>query len=202
MKRIFIALALDDDLKQKMKLQIKKVEVTARKRSLEIQWVAPDNYHITLNFLGNCTKEQIETVYAVCSQMATEHQGFELKIQSAGAFPSIKHGRVIWLGVQAKIQLMQLQSDLTQQLIKQNFSLEQNEYVPHLTIARLRNKINLEDMLSPIKNIDCGKVNVGKITVFESKLMGKYPKYIPLESFLLEGPVAKAVDHLGEPQVD
>lgn len=188
MKRVFLAIALNEDIKNKMKSQVKKVEVTGKKKEWDMNWTPGDNYHITLNFIGDIEEDKINDINLMVSEFVNNQEQFELKVGGVGAFPSVDSARVIWLGVQAKKDLIGLQQELSEKLHHLGLDVEDKDYRPHLTIARLRNKHNVENLISPLKKIDCGKIRVSNITLFESKLVGKYPKYIPLKVFEFSAP--------------
>lgn len=57
------------------------------------------------------------------------------------------------------------------------------EYIPHVTLARLRNKKNINDLISPFVRKDFGKIPVNKIQVFESFLQQNFPIYKIVDEF-------------------
>ena len=187
MKRLFWALGLDRNPLEKGKGQIEKVKVAAKKRGLEAQWSPTENYHVTLVFLGDIEEDKIPPMIEKAKRAALDTAPFDLKLKGAGAFPSLSNGRVMYIGVQAKRDLMALQKNLYESL-KSDFDLEKwREFVPHMTVGRLRSKRNLKDLLSPLEGKSFGKARAVDIVLYESSLAGAFPKYRPLRRIALNG---------------
>ena len=104
-------------------------------------------------------------------------------LHGIGAFPHENKGRVVWIGVKQKRNLMDLHGKLEECFAKEGHPCDQEEYSPHLTLCRLRHFRHLKDFLSPFKRKDFGKVTVSHLTLFKSELKGYYPSYTPLEEF-------------------
>ena len=185
MKRLFLALALNEQLKISANAQLQKTKISAKKKGLDIRWTPMENLHVTLVFLGDTKEERIPEIVATAKEAAALRQPFELKIKGAGAFPDISHGRVLWLKVQAKKDLVELQKELSTRSAGKGFALDEREWKPHLTVGRLRNKSNLSDVLSPVLNQNFGKMQASEVVLYESKLEGHFPKYLPLETMPL-----------------
>jgi 2'-5' RNA ligase len=182
--RLFIAIGVED-LNFDPKIALRKFRVNLNRKELEYRWLPEENYHITLNFLGEIPLEKIEVIKTMLVEVSHQHVFFHLKLHGLGAFPEIKEGRVIWMDVQNSMALRALQEDCEARLIELGFSLEIKPYVPHLTFARLRNPRNLKDVLSPLINQHFGEMAVKSIILYESRLGGAFPIYQPLFKFPL-----------------
>lgn len=146
-----------------------------------------DNYHCTLNFLGETDTALLPELTSILEEVSKRHQSFDLKIHGAEAFPESGKGRVIYVGVQNSKELRALQEDCLE-LLRARFHPEERPYVPHLTIARLRNPRNLLDILSPVKNQNFGTLHVPELILYESVSGGAFPVYKPIGRFPLNGP--------------
>ncbi len=93
---------------------------------------------------------------------------------------------MIWMNVQNSKHLRSLQADCEQRLKEQGFALEERDYKPHLTLARLLNPRNPSDLLSPLIKQKFGELKVLKATLFQSKLSGPFPFHDPLEKCALK----------------
>lgn len=183
MKRLFWGIGID--LAAKIEV-IEKTKISAKKKGLDIRWLPLENHHVTLCFLGDVEEENIETMLAKVKGLAADFHRFDLKLKGAGAFPEVEHGRVIYIGVQAKNELVELQAALKELLIDEGFDLSEREYRPHVTLGRLKNKKNLRDVLSPMTGKDFGKTNVKEIVLFESSFDYAFPKYTAIERIPLQ----------------
>jgi RNA 2',3'-cyclic 3'-phosphodiesterase len=174
-KKLFIAVGFDEHFQNLMAPWIKKIRTSIEQREVYPKWTAPNNYHVTLVYLGETEIERIPAIEKALINVANRHDSFSLKIRGLSAFPSLQSGRVIYLGVQRSQALLNLQSDLEGLLVppeKVEF-----DYSPHLTIARLRNPQSCQDMLSPFNHLDLKKQLVTKVSLFENVLEGNFPSY-------------------------
>lgn len=182
--RIFIAINANE-LSFDPLPAFKKVKTNLLRKEIEHRWVPLSNYHCTLNFLGEVDPVRIDELMPVIKEVSAKHEAFNLKLSGMDAFPEIKHGRVLYVGVQNSIKLRELQKDCEDGLKSAGFSPEERPYVPHLTVGRLRNPRNLSDIISPLKNTEFGMIYVRAITLFESVSGGSFPVYRPLQVFPL-----------------
>lgn len=109
--------------------------------------VPPENYHITLAFLGNLTGAQAErTRIAASSVRAT---GFDLVLDRLGHWASPK---VLWLGAnQEPKAARQLADGLVAALRIEGLALDPKPFVPHVTLARKVEKYANISELAAIK---------------------------------------------------
>jgi 2'-5' RNA ligase len=189
--RLFIAIGVED-LNFSPQMILKKLRVNLNRKGLEYRWLPEENYHITLNYLGEISLEKVEMIKAMLAEVSHRHVYFHLKLHGLGAFPEIKEGRVIWMDVQNSMALRALQEDCEARLIELGFSFEIRPYVPHLTLARLRNPRNLKDALSPLINQHFGEMAVKSLILYESRLGGAFPIYEPLLKFPLRERIRSA----------
>jgi len=190
MKRLFIALEFipDNDFRT---FHSKACSVFTKLDKVNL--VRPDLIHITLNFLGNTEDYKINPLIQGMQDAAKDVPPFILTIGKIGIFGSRDRPRVLWLGASNTKSLQQLHRQLQKELIKIGFKPEHENFVPHLTLARIKkiddrrffwNKIEL------LKQDFVQQLHVDKIILFESILRGHVPIYrkiteVPL--FMKEG---------------
>lgn len=130
-ERIFIALPLPDHIKQELQqwTLLHKQQLPFRK------WTHTDDYHITLQFLGDASHEGMEQL---CRHLVSVKQpSFQLKLDQLGWFGSASAPRILWVGVNGELQaLNQLQQQVTTRTKQCGFAEEERSYKPHITIAR------------------------------------------------------------------
>lgn len=171
--RLFVGIAADhlplpEDTFKKLKINLSR---------LEFKLVPKTNLHITLNFLGEISEDLLPQIQKELSELCTNHEAFELKLSDLDAFPEIRKGRNIWIGVQNSIALRNLQSECEQRIRKLGITLEEREFKPHMTVARTRNHQNLKDPLSPYHGHKFGILKVDSVVLYESVLGGAFPVY-------------------------
>ncbi|MBM7649676.1 2'-5' RNA ligase [Bacillus ectoiniformans] len=98
--------------------------------------VHPEDYHITLAFLGNADPDALEQALTYTEQILKEVQSFPLIIQSFGTFGSKKTPRIFWSGVHDEPKLDELQRQIAGACIKAGIPLDQKPFRPHITLAR------------------------------------------------------------------
>lgn len=187
MKRLFLAIATTDGLEEIATQIVKKLKINADQKKLDIQWVPFENYHVTLVFLGNTDEAKLPEIETLMQEAAASTAPFHLKISDVGAYPDEFSSRVLWFGVQNSRALRGLQASLAQKFKETGYALENREYSPHLTIARLRNPHKTKDLTSPFTRKKLAKILVSEIALYESVGSHPFPVYKALKKFSLTG---------------
>lgn len=130
--RLFIAI----NLPKKLRARIYTAARTLREEELPIQWIDPDNLHITLKFLGDVRRERVSHVEEAVARVASSTPAFATTLEGFGAFPTIRRPRVVWLGVGANPELRCLKQDLEWALGSVGFDAETRAFHPHVTLGR------------------------------------------------------------------
>jgi 2'-5' RNA ligase len=104
-----------------------------------IRWTRPEQFHLTLRFLGNVVAQGVpsltEAVAAACKPFAP----LRLRAARLGVFPNARRPRVIWVGLEdSSGQLVTLQRAI--QAATQEFSVEAPEanFAGHVTLGRVK----------------------------------------------------------------
>jgi 2'-5' RNA ligase len=106
-------------------------------RGLWFRWLAAQNIHITLKFLGEVEKSQLDQLSSCCA--ATEWSGFVLKLGGSGYFPSANRPRVFWQGFSAGIDEMRgLLTRVERCAAGIGVLKDLRPYTTHLTLARIK----------------------------------------------------------------
>lgn len=157
--RSFIAVELSEEAKEGLAKLRKQLE---RDEHKFVKWVDPRGIHLTLKFLGNIPVKKIVEINKALEEAAKEVSPFYLEISGLGAFPSLKQVRVFWVGIGGEMdKLSGLQQNIDSALAALGFAKEDRPFVPHLTLARIR------DVASPPERRSFGEL-VGS-TIFEDK---------------------------------
>lgn len=166
MKRLFIAIEVPP--------QVKAIAAGAKalleQEVKEARWVAPDNVHLTLRFLGDCPDEQVESISAGLRQAITDKAVFHCETTSFGTFPGGKHARILWLGVEAAPELMQVYDNVGNALRELGFDSEERPFRPHITLARLKRPRFIDIGLIDSKIDTKQLINIEAVTLFAARL--------------------------------
>jgi len=134
--RSFIAIELPEEAKKGLARLRKELE---RDEHKFVKWVDPRGIHLTLKFLGNIPFNRITEITKAIEEAAQGVSPFHLEISSLGAFPSLRQARVFWVGIGGEVdKLSRLQQDIDSALAALGFTKEERPFVPHLTLARIR----------------------------------------------------------------
>jgi len=134
--RSFIAIKLSEEAKKGLTRLRKELE---RDEHRFVKWVDPGGIHLTLKFLGNIPSKRITEITGAIEEAAQGISPFHLEISGLGAFPSLRQARVLWVGIGGEVdKLSRLQQNIDSALAVLGFANEERSFVPHLTLARIR----------------------------------------------------------------
>ena len=181
-KRVFIGIPAGDQVKSILPLLKSAVNYNPR----HIKWIPLDNIHLTLSFLGDISINDIPDIVQVVEQNITTAQ-FQLTISETGVFPSSKSPKVLWLGIDKGIDALKLLHEQVGRSVsefKDNY--ENNTFVPHISIARIRRSHRKIDVL-PLLNSVYSPIDleVNSISMYESKLLPEGAQYTIINTFPL-----------------
>jgi len=111
-----------------------------------IRWVKSKNIHLTLKFLGDALETDIVRIKQILDDTAVQFDPFEFEVAGLGAFPSNQRARVIWIGIQAPGQLLELQKSIELKTAALGYALEERSFSPHLTLGRIPKNSTAEDI--------------------------------------------------------
>ncbi|MEK3673811.1 RNA 2',3'-cyclic phosphodiesterase [Paenibacillus sp. FSL R10-2771] len=132
-ERLFIAIPLPEALRYYLKNESARVSSGLK----FARWTHFEDFHITLQFLGDTPKEDIPALFAALRKVSLSSKGFQLKLGEWGTFGLPDSPRVLWTGVSGELEpLRELQKKVVSATIPLGFTAETRTYNPHLTVAR------------------------------------------------------------------
>ena len=141
-----------------------------------IRWVAPQNVHLTLKFLGDISPANLDRLAETLKVEAASHGMFSMAVGGLGAFPSPRRARVIWIGLEYPPALEDLWHGLEAAAAQLGYAQEERPFSPHLTIGRVGQNLSVSDLqcirtaLETTKVGVLGTVNVEAVHIFKSDL--------------------------------
>lgn len=187
--RAFLAIAIPPAIQLALAQHITRLQ---RMTGANLRWVAAENIHLTLKFLGEVENTRLEIVQNAVRQTCAEQAGFEFFVGGLGAFPSLHRPRILWAGVQAPPELARLQQNLERATAQAGFPAEAGAFSPHLTLGRVREPIGsislntLRAALNSTRIEALGAAPVDFIHLYRSELSPDGPRY----SLLFKAPLA------------
>jgi 2'-5' RNA ligase len=173
------------DIGAAVRQQVKAAIQTLSASTTAVRWVAPENLHLTLKFLGDVEDKELYTVCQSVSRAVASLSPFRTFCQGVGAFPSRQRPRTIWVGMDDRGgKLQQLQEGVELALAELGFPRELRSFRPHVTIGRMKPKQRrlgrlLEELASQAQ-VEFGPVTVDECVIFSSDLTPDGPIYTPL----------------------
>jgi len=179
MKRLFIATKVDLDKSfQQLREQLKY-----EMRHNDIVWVQDEVRHLTLRFLGVTPDSRLPQLKDNIRQMCRESSPFYLELNKLGVFGSHYHPEVLWFGFNEFFFFRQLFEKLEPRLLEQGFEPNYGNFVPHVTLGRIKNVVNKPKFWETFKKFQptCAQmIPVTELTLYQSFLHKEGPEYKPL----------------------
>ena len=145
----------------------------------KIKWVDPFQFHLTLQFIGNTPVELIDEIKAVVESLNWEHTA--IRFNGLSYFVSKGLPRVLFVKTKPNEVLQQLQVYVHNELSKLIMLKEENrEYVPHLTLGRIKFVKNKEYFFETIKQFSQKfefESELDKVVFYKSTLTPEGPVY-------------------------
>jgi len=163
--RLFVGLDLPWELRQRVAMLSGAGIPGAR-------WVPPENYHVTLRFIGETPRHVAEEIDHAL--IALKARSFSLTLAGVGTFAKGGRSNTLWVGIERNPQLDHLKSKIETALQRCGLEPERRRFQPHLTLARLDNpaEAKLAGFVQAHNLFRADPVPVEHFTLFSS-LLGK-----------------------------
>lgn len=99
------------------------------------RWVDPENYHLTLRFIGDVDDRIAHEIGELLGRV--RRRGFEIALNGLDQFGGRKP-RAVFAAANASPALLELQAEHERLLQRMGLPPESRKYTPHVTLARLR----------------------------------------------------------------
>ena len=106
--RLFVAVAVPDDVKAKMEAAQADLRRVLPDRN--VRWARREQFHLTLRFLGDVEAARVEALAEAIRAACAGFGALHLRAERIGCFPDRGYPRVVWVGVRDQAeQLPRLQ---------------------------------------------------------------------------------------------
>ncbi len=185
--RAFIAAALPAHIID----HVTAVRESLRSAGIRAKWARASNMHLTLKFLGSIDEKEVAPAGRAMSESTGGATPITLLARGIGIFPSLRRPRVIWVGLAGETEkLTLLQGALEDALGAAGFPGENRAFSAHLTVGRVRERIDLKklsDMIERFEKFESEPFAVDRVILFKSDLKPAGPVYTELLTQALEG---------------
>ncbi len=173
MIRLFVAASFSVPVTRRLAEEVERRKAQVAP-ALKVVWVAPANYHLTLNFIGSAPEESVDAIASRLAKVVARHAPFELRARGLGAFPNAENPTVLWIGAEAP-GLATFQQEVETALVELGFPKEERAYHPHVTVGRVREQVSKPVWMA---SDDFGSSTVSEIVVYESRTLSAGAEYI------------------------
>ncbi|MBS3149096.1 RNA 2',3'-cyclic phosphodiesterase [Candidatus Woesearchaeota archaeon] len=177
--RIFISIELPGNVKDYLFDFCKKI----KSNNIKVNWVHKKNLHLTLKFIGEVNDNEINEIIKRLSEIKLDK--INVNLSNLGFFPKNDFVRVIWVGIEPKDKILELQRKIDSSLLDL-FSKDQ-KFETHLTLGRIKSIKNKNEFFNVINNL---KIEKTKFEIYGFKLMKSTlskdgPTYEEIANFVL-----------------
>ncbi|NRA96410.1 MAG: RNA 2',3'-cyclic phosphodiesterase [Planctomycetes bacterium] len=192
MARTFVALALPAKLRQRLSEEADRLRLAGA----AVSWTRPENYHVTIRFLGELPDEDLLVLDALLRGAAVACQPLPLTACGLGTFPDTGSDspRVVWCGISeqdpSRGDLQGLRNGVQEALRGQGCRAEKGAFDPHITLGRVRSPLNAASLLErmgPAVRRAFGTFVARDLILYETVRTKQGVAYEPLQRFPLGG---------------
>ena len=160
MPRIFTGLELPLDIAQSL--------ATLRGGLPGARWIDPEDYHVTLRFIGDVDDTLAREVALLLGKVS--RPPLELRLDGLSSFGG-RRPRAVVASLAQTPALMELQAEHERLMQRVGLEPEGRKYIPHVTLARLRESSNRQvaDYLSVRAPFRSPPFKVSRFVLFSSR---------------------------------
>ncbi len=137
--RAFLALTPDDAAHTALARELRALQ--RQPWSRDVRWVAEENLHLTMRFLGDVSeaqKAQLRQALAAQLSAAPLPATLHLRVHPPALFPSARRPRVVACGIEPTSALQQIAEIAERCAQAVGLPPETKPFHPHITLGRLR----------------------------------------------------------------
>ena len=178
--RLFTAIDLPDGFRN-------EVADLQAPSALDARWTSPDQFHVTLRFIGDTRPEQAARYEQALADMKASP--VRCKPYGLDVLPSRRSPRVLVLGLERTAALVALHEAVSDALSTEGLSPEDRDYTPHVTLARLDDTAPeaVHAFLRRQNGPSFPAFNADQFVLYESTLASEEPDHVPQAIYSLDG---------------
>jgi 2'-5' RNA ligase len=180
--RLFVGLAVDERVKETLE------RLTLRLRAKEdgLRWSAPDQWHVTLVFLGEVDDGARARLVRELAEV--RQPVLTLRMERLGVFERVG---ILHAEVEVSTELLRLYEAVAAAVKRVGLEVEERPYRAHITLARSRNKDGRKTIerlrrTAEQQKLD-GRWEAAEFLLYESQLSPGGSRYVVRERFALQG---------------
>jgi 2'-5' RNA ligase len=177
--RLFTAIDLPGDVVRNLESFVARLKPAA-----PIHWSPPANLHITTKFIGEWPDGRLPELQTVLGALP-ERPAIDVTVAKVGFYPNERAPRVFWCGIEAT-GLAALAADTEAATATLGIARENRAYLPHLTLARIKDRPELRPLhkaIAAIPSHHFGSFTAPSFFLYRSQLRPTGSVYTKLSEF-------------------
>ena len=194
--RCFVAVELSDEVRARL-VEVHSSLVAQAPEWGGEKWVAPQNVHLTLKFLGSLSDDDVARVRAGLREALAGMPPFSAEVTGLAAVPRPSRASMVWARLgDPDGRCAELAARVDSAAIACGLPAEARPFAPHITLVRARKPraLSHESLTSADTVVERQRLSMSvlSVTLFASTLTRTGPVYEIVESWALSGPPADA----------
>lgn len=176
MMRVFLAIPVQPSDCQRIRAFIQPI---VDQQGGQITWNLPDNWHITMRFLGEVSANKIAAISQAVDKISHATQSFKYIIKKIAGFPE-DNSRLLALHLVPNETLRLLFRQLDDAIDALGLGKEERSFAPHITLGKFQGPDHTGESI-PIA--DCS-LSANQLILYESQPSSEGSQYTPLQTFI------------------
>jgi 2'-5' RNA ligase len=155
------------------------------------RWVARENIHVTLKFLGETPEEIVPELVEVVTGACAGTAPFDIVLGGLGGFPDLHRPRVLFYEMTTGARELVALAGAIDAALSEGLGIprEDRPFKAHATVARVKSAIapELAARLAKAPPVERGAQRIEKVTLMESELRPQGAAYRPVKWIALTG---------------
>ncbi|HMD22346.1 MAG TPA: RNA 2',3'-cyclic phosphodiesterase [Alloacidobacterium sp.] len=156
--RLFVAIRLPTEEQQAIATWTREL----REAFLHLRWSSPEQWHVTLQFLGETDETRFSCVAERLGQIRSDTA--DIQLEEPGFF---ERAGVFHISVRLTPSLLTLHHAIEQALLPCGFEPEARPFAPHITLARRKGRVPSPDFARLQKAVQLGRA--ARLPSFQAK---------------------------------
>lgn len=178
-KRLFVGVRVSVQTANALAQACESLQRRAKDAKLDLKWVAPANFHVTLKFLGFTRDDAVSAVRDALETALVGASPVKFRTARLGAFSSLDKANVLWAGVESERgegrsggtggPLDDLFARVEKAMTGIGYPAETRPFHAHVTLARLRETRPVKEVVLPLSEQMFSDTRIDGVTLFESE---------------------------------
>lgn len=168
--RIFTCLPIQTELREK----IQAVQARLESLGANVKWVEPENFHLTVTFIGDVDNTLLPDISSACETISLETSPFRFRVRGVSVFP--KRGpqiKTVLMAVTAGGEDWKALVRRAEPWFTPFGAAKEGGLVPHITLGRVKGQEQMDALREAIAaevETDCGEQEADRLVLIESVL--------------------------------